>query len=1038
MEMKNIEKKQVRRTEVHELELGENRDKEKGRIPYVHLFLMGFVILLLFAGVNVVSAAAPSITDWSSTGGNTTNKDNDQDIMYLVKQGDTITFNVTVTGSEPITYEWQVNKVVDKSATTNTFIWTVPNEKGIWEIHLKVSNTDGEDHKEWVVSTLSIDEAPDFFDYFTDKKYNNRTENDPWGRALPEWSIVSGSGNIDTKKGFIYAADSPQNLIRLSTQSDVVYGTWRFWMRCPCGPRTPSTGGTWGHLYFAMKSSETYYWYGFATDGHTWLGYIRNNIIPYRKSFAYRDVVNPGTAELDFTTDWHRYTVIREPDGRVYMWRDDKFVWGSLDKETEMDESTSVMLEFARTGAEANWWVEYDNMEFYKNKSLYPNEKNAIYGEYEDHTAPGPVIVNATGIEIDGRNVTLGEIDSMINNPSVFTYDETTRTAKLYTTLSIKGGAELVIENEKLIIHSDYPGENGIRIKNGGTVRIVNSTIDSDTNGYFYKWRFTSLNVHADSELALGNVINTKFKGVFIAKNSVINNSGGMYLVGVNTLIWDNVSFTNLNSVDETAGKVAILFKNRLTTANYTIRNCKFTGKIGTETVWFSGGDPFGEANIYNTRFENIDVKAESDNWYERAEPSKRTVNLINSQFEDLTLGDGLAYILPKYYLDVQVVDANGNPISGANVTVTNEIDDINYPSENLLEAQGWVNTINEGWSGQQNTYLKWIDVNDMHSTFTGSDGHTPLPSEEPAKTLIITDYKKYLNLATNKTEVENFTYTITASYNGKTASLSGLDIDESWYREDPNTPIKTVVCNIDTGNCWIEGVATGTLTGKVTDKDTGLPIVGATVTANSHQTTTNSTGGYTITLPAGNYTLTASKTGYYPNSTTVEVLVNQTTTLNFQLLTEDTTPPVISSVNATSITPTTAVITWETDEKATSLLKYGTESGSYPYSKEDTSYTTSHSITLTDLQPNTTYYFLVDSTDKAGNPAQSTEYSFNTPTLPTTKGDINGDGKVNSLDYSLLVAKWFKTTDITQEDLNKDGIVNVRDLGILMSNWKE
>jgi len=160
--------------------------------------------------------------------------------------------------------------------------------------------------------------------------------------------------------------------------------------------------------------------------------------------------------------------------------------------------------------------------------------------------------------------------------------------------------------------------------------------------------------------------------------------------------------------------------------------------------------------------------------------------------------------------------------------------------------------------------------------------------------------------------------------------------------------------------------------------------------------------------------------------------------TFEIEQTTPDTTPPTISSVNATSITPTTAVITWETDEKATSLVKYGTSSGSYPYSKEDTSYTTSHSITLTDLSPNTTYYFLVNSTDKAGNPAQSTEYSFNTPALPTIKGDINQDGKVNSLDYSLLVAKWFKTTDITQEDLNKDGIVNVRDLGILMSNWKE
>ena len=62
----------------------------------------------------------------------------------------------------------------------------------------------------------------------------------------------------------------------------------------------------------------------------------------------------------------------------------------------------------------------------------------------------------------------------------------------------------------------------------------------------------------------------------------------------------------------------------------------------------------------------------------------------------------------------------------------------------------------------------------------------------------------------------QNFTYTITAEEDGKTASLSGLDIDDTWYRENPNTPTKTVVCNIDTGECWIEEATTGILTGKV------------------------------------------------------------------------------------------------------------------------------------------------------------------------------------------------------------------------------
>ncbi|RLG67251.1 MAG: hypothetical protein DRO11_10355, partial [Methanobacteriota archaeon] len=177
-------------------------------------------------------------------------------------------------------------------------------------------------------------------------------------------------------------------------------------------------------------------------------------------------------------------------------------------------------------------------------------------------------------------------------------------------------------------------------------------------------------------------------------------------------------------------------------------------------------------------------------------------------------------------------------------------------------------------------------------------------------------------------------------------------------------------------------------------------PIEGALIKANSHQTTTNSAGDYIITnlLPV-NYTVTASKDGYYSNTTTAEVLENQTTTLNLQL-TKDTTPPGISNINVTSITSHTAVISWDTNESSTSLVKYGTTPGNYPYSKEDTSYTTSHSITLTGLSQNTTYYFVVNSTDKANNSAQSSERNFKTKELSNIvyvatdgTGDYNCDG---------------------------------------------
>ncbi|RLJ03959.1 MAG: hypothetical protein DRP08_02685, partial [Candidatus Aenigmatarchaeota archaeon] len=216
-------------------------------------------------------------------------------------------------------------------------------------------------------------------------------------------------------------------------------------------------------------------------------------------------------------------------------------------------------------------------------------------------------------------------------------------------------------------------------------------------------------------------------------------------------------------------------------------------------------------------------------------------------------------------------------------------------------------------------------------------------------------------------------------------------------------------------GNTWEASLGTplttGTLKGKVTDEDTGLPIEGALIEANSYQTITNSTGDYILSLPVGNYTVTASKDGYYSNTATAEILANQTTTLNFQLI-KDTTPPVISNITVSSITSHSAVISWETNELSTSLVKYGTTSGFYPYSKEDTSYTTYHSITLTNLQPNTTYYFVVNSTDKANNSAQSTEHSFKTKELSNIvyvatdgTGDYNCDGEDDQIEINQAIA---------------------------------
>jgi len=71
------------------------RGKEDSGVKrHVSIFVFLSIALCLIFCMSIVSAA-PSIVAWSSSGGNTTNKDNSQDLMYLVQPGDEILLKST-------------------------------------------------------------------------------------------------------------------------------------------------------------------------------------------------------------------------------------------------------------------------------------------------------------------------------------------------------------------------------------------------------------------------------------------------------------------------------------------------------------------------------------------------------------------------------------------------------------------------------------------------------------------------------------------------------------------------------------------------------------------------------------------------------------------------------------------------------------------------------------------------------------------------------------------------------------------------------
>ena len=92
------------------------------------------------------------------------------------------------------------------------------------------------------------------------------------------------------------------------------------------------------------------------------------------------------------------------------------------------------------------------------------------------------------------------------------------------------------------------------------------------------------------------------------------------------------------------------------------------------------------------------------------------------------------------------------------------------------------------------------------------------------------------------------------------------------------------------------------------------------------------------------------------------------------------TPPPAlqISNVQAPSVGSSSAVITWTTNNSATSKVDYGTTTA-YGSNVADATTVTSHSMTLTGLTPNTTYHYQVSGTDTFGQNAASADSTFTT-----------------------------------------------------------
>ncbi len=130
------------------------------------------------------------------------------------------------------------------------------------------------------------------------------------------------------------------------------------------------------------------------------------------------------------------------------------------------------------------------------------------------------------------------------------------------------------------------------------------------------------------------------------------------------------------------------------------------------------------------------------------------------------------------------------------------------------------------------------------------------------------------------------------------------------------------------------------------------------------------------VALPPGQLRMTLSDVTARPlvasaDGTSTYVVAYPTALIN------DPTAPRLESLRALMMNASSAVVTWQSDEYATSELLLGEEAGSLSSRAKDDLYAKQHRVIITGLRWGTQYHLQVRSSDRSGNIASSPVTSF-------------------------------------------------------------
>lgn len=159
-----------------------------------------------------------------------------------------------------------------------------------------------------------------------------------------------------------------------------------------------------------------------------------------------------------------------------------------------------------------------------------------------------------------------------------------------------------------------------------------------------------------------------------------------------------------------------------------------------------------------------------------------------------------------------------------------------------------------------------------------------------------------------------------------------------------------------------------------------------------------------TTAVANGTHTLTAIAFDAAGNSTSssVSIVVNN-----------DTQAPVISKVRASRVSFSGATISWTTNEPADTRVEYGTTTAYESGAVADSTMSTTHSVALSNLTPETVYHYRVWSRDAGGNLSGSGDLTFTTSRIVLNRKNLYFGATLTSTGTATATAA-LRSTSIT------------------------